>query len=155
MKKNRSLLIKLFLWLVICQLPSLLGAPFVYGNMDWYRMLVKPPLTPPDALFGMVWGVLYVMLGLSAFLVFREKFHARTLALFAGQLALNVCWTPIFFGAHSLIGALLLLLAMLGEMVGLWRACWKTNHLAGYLLLPYCAWLVFATYLTAGFWWLN
>lgn len=155
MKKNKSLLIKLFLWLVVCQIPSLLGAPFVYANMDWYDQLIKPTLTPPDALFGMVWAVLYVLLGLSAFFAFREKFHARPLALFAGQLALNICWTPIFFGAHSLLGALLLMLAMLGEMVGLLRAFWKASPLAGYLLLPYTMWMVFALYLTTGFWWLN
>ena len=155
MKKNTSLLIKLFLWLVICQIPSLLGAPFVYANMNWYNQLVKPTFTPPDALFGMVWAALYVLLGLSAFLAFREKFHARTLALFAGQLALNICWTPIFFGAHSLPGAMLLLLAMLGEMVGLLRAFWKTNRAAGWLLVPYTGWLVFATYLSIGMWWLN
>ena len=155
MKKNKFTLLKLFLWLVICQIPSLLGAPFVYGNMGWYDQLTKPLLTPPDAWFGIVWSILYVLLGLSAFLAFRQKFHAKPLALFAGQLALNICWTPIFFGAHSLLGALLLLLAMLGEMVGLFRAFWKASPTAAYLLIPYTLWMVFATYLTIGFWWLN
>jgi len=127
----------------------------VFSNMDWYRGLLKPPFMPPESVFGIVWGVLYVMLGLSAFLAFREKFHARPLALFTAQLALNVCWTPIFFGAHSLTGALLLLMAMLGEMTGLLRAFWKMDRRAAWLLVPYSAWLVFATYLTVGVWWLN
>ncbi|MCQ2410004.1 MAG: tryptophan-rich sensory protein [Elusimicrobiaceae bacterium] len=155
MKKNKFTLIKLFLWLVICQLPGVLSAPFVYPNLDWYRQLIKPPFIPPEGIFGPVWALLYVSLGLSAFFAFREKFHARPLALFAGQLVLNVCWTPVFFGAHSLLGALLLLLAMLGEMTGLFKAFWRTDRRAAYLLLPYSAWLVFATYLTIGVWWLN
>lgn len=155
MQKNKFTFIKLFLWLVICQLPSLLGAPFVFSNMAWYHSLALPPLIPPGSVFGIVWGVLYILLGLSAFVAFCEKLHARPLALFAGQLVLNVCWTPIFFGAHSLLGAMLLLLAMLAEMVGLFQAFWKLDRVAAWLLVPYAGWLCFAMYLTIGVWWLN
>ncbi|MBR4591772.1 MAG: tryptophan-rich sensory protein [Elusimicrobiaceae bacterium] len=154
MKKTPALL-KLLLWLAICQLPGLLGAQFVYTNMSWYDSLAKPHFIPPGVTFGIVWGLLYLLLGLSAFFAFRNKLHGRTLALFTGQLALNTCWTPVFFGAHSLTGAMLLLLVMIGELAYLFRAFWKTDHTAAWLLLPYSGWLVFALYLTTGVWWLN
>ena len=152
---NTKDLVKLMIWLVICQLPGLMGMSFVYGNMAWYKTLVHPSLTPPEALFGIVWGVLYLLFGISAFLVFRDKLHGKAMMLLVGQLALNACWTPVFFGAHSLVGGLLLLAAMLGELVFLGIAFTKINRIAAGLLIPYGVWLVFATYLTAMTWWLN
>ena len=148
-------LIQLIVWLVVCQLPGILGMPYVFNNMDWYRTLVHPAFTPPEALFGIVWSVLYLMLAVSAFLVFREKLHPRTLLLFILQLALNACWTPVFFGAHSLLGALVLIVAMLIALVFLVAACFKINRPGAWLLVPYGLWLCFATYLTAANWWLN
>ena len=150
-----GMFIKLLVWLVICQLPGLLGVQYVYSNMTWYRTLTHPVFSPPEAVFGVVWGVLYITLGLSAFLAFREHLHGRTLMLFVLQLALNACWTPVFFGAHSLFGALLLLVAMLVALGFLVMACWKIHPLSAWLLVPYGLWLTFASYLTAGTWWLN
>ena len=147
--------VKLIVWLIICQLPSLLGVSFVYSNMGWYKELIHPALTPPEALFGIVWGILYLLLGISAFGVFREKLHGKAMMLFVGQLALNACWTPVFFGAHSLAGGVLLLAAMLGELVFLGISFWKINRASAALLIPYGLWLVFAMYLTAATWWLN
>ena len=153
--KNGIILFKFVTWLVICQLPGLFGMSYVFNNMAWYRTLAHPPLTPPEASFGMVWGVLYILLGISAFLTFREKIHAHAMILFVGQLALNACWTPVFFGAHSLFGGLLLLVAMLVELGFLLAACRQINPTAAWLLVPYGLWLLFATYLTATTWWLN
>ncbi len=151
-------LITLFQWIVwvaIAQLPGILGVQFVYPNMTWYNSLIQPRFTPPDAVFGIVWAVLYVLLGTGAFWAFREKLHSRAMMLFIGQLALNACWTPIFFGAHSLTGGLILIVAMLVEFIFLLRAFGKINTASAWLLTPYGAWLAFATYLTAATWWLN
>lgn len=153
--KQTTILIKLLLWLLVCQLPGLLSAPFVYGNMEWYRQLAHPLLTPPDALFGIVWGLLYALMGISAFLAFRTKIHAKACALLIVQLLLNGCWTPLFFGAHSLAGGFLLLLLMIGMMGALLPAFWRINKTSAVLLLPYSIWLLFAAYLTAGHWWMN
>ena len=147
--------IKLAVWLVLCQLPGILGMQYVYDNMAWYRTLVHPAFTPPEALFGVVWGILYVTLGISAFLVFKDKLHAHVLLLFVLQLALNACWTPVFFGAHSLFGALVLIVVMLVALVFLFWACFQINRTGAWLLVPYGLWLCFATYLTAANWWLN
>ena len=148
-------LIQLIVWLAIAQLPGLLGMQYVFDNMTWYRTLIHPAFSPPEAVFGIVWGVLYVMLGISAFLAFREKLHGHALMLFVGQLALNACWTPVFFGAHSLTGGLILIVAMLVEYVFLFRAFWQIHPISAWLLVPYGVWLTFATYLTAATWWLN
>ncbi len=146
---------KLVGWLLLCQLPGLFGMPYVYGNMNWYNTLSRSSLTPPDAMFGVVWAVLYVLLGISAFYAFCDKIHGRAMMLFVGQLALNACWTPVFFGAHSLTGGLLLLAAMLVEFVFLFGAFWQVSRKSAWLLVPYGAWLLFATYLTGVTWWLN
>ena len=152
--KTKAWLI-LVIWLAICQLPSILGVQFVYTNMVWYNTLLHPHWTPPGVVFGMVWAALYVLLGISAFLAFREKLYRNAMMLFVGQLALNACWTPLFFGAHSLTGGLILIVAMLAEFIFLLRAFGKINTASAWLLVPYGVWLLFATYLTAATWWLN
>lgn len=152
---TRMNVMKLVAWLAICQLPGIWGVQYVYSNMGWYRTLMHPALTPPEAWFGIVWGVLYLTLGVSAFFVFREKLHLQALLLFILQLALNACWTPVFFGAHSLFGALMLIIAMLVAWVFLAKACYLVNRGAAWLLVPYGLWLTFATYLTAATWWMN
>ena len=153
--KHVSTLLKLLLWLIIGQLPSLLGAQFVYTNLDWFHTLAKPSFMPPDALFGIMWGLLYLLLGISGFLAFRHKLHGKAMMLFVGQLALNACWTPVFFGAHSLLGGLVLIVTMLIALVFLFRALWPISRVAAWLLVPYGLWLAFATYLTAATWWMN
>ena len=152
---NTTTLIKLLVWLGLCQLPGILGVQYVYSNMAWYHTLIHPALTPPESLFGIVWGILYLMLGTSAFLAFKDKLHAQALLLFVLQLALNACWTPVFFGAHSLFGALILMIAMFIALVFLCKACYPINRAAAWLLVPYGLWLLFATYLTAATWWQN
>lgn len=148
-------LIKLVVWLAICQLPGIVGVSYVFNNMTWYRSLMHPTFSPPEAVFGVMWSVLYILLGISAFLTFRDKIHGRAMMLFVLQLALNACWTPVFFGAHSLFGALVLIVAMLIALVFLFRALWPISRVAAWLLVPYGLWLAFATYLTAATWWMN
>jgi translocator protein len=124
----------------------------------YYERLRKPPFTPPPAAFGPVWTALYLLMGVAAWLVWREGLSQRTalaLGLFAAQLALNFAWSLIFFGQHR-IGAALI------EIVVLWLTILATivafrsiRPLAGALLVPYLAWVSVATYLNAGIWRLN
>jgi translocator protein len=121
----------------------------------YFRTLRKPPLTPPPAVFGPAWTTLYLLMAVAAWLVWREGLTRRTalaLGLFAAQLALNFAWSLIFFGQHRLGAALL-------EIAALWLAIlltivafWRVRRTAGALLLPYLAWVSFATYLNAGVW---
>lgn len=125
------------------------------AKLDWYRALDKPPGTPPDWVFPVAWTILYAMMGLSLALllaappVFKEKFKA--LLFFGVQLALNLAWTPVFFGAHLMLPALVIILALLAAIFLTIRAAFPLSKPAALLLLPYLAWVAYATYLNAGF----
>ena len=150
-------ILKLFFWLIICQLPGLAGAGTVQPNLEWYHTLRLPPFIPPDAVFGITWGLLYLLLGISAFLAFRSGLQTarKPLILFIVQLALNAWWTPVFFGSHNPKAAFIILLLMLAEGFWLVRTLWNKNRTASLLLLPYVLWLIYAGYLNAGVWLLN
>lgn len=144
--------------MAVSQLPALISMPFVQPNMAWYQTLAKPLLTPPNMLFGLMWSILYVLLGISAAIAFRKGLNNNTraaLGLFIVQLALNALWTPVFFGLHSFTGATVVIVLMLGEGVYLHREIKRLDKVAAWLLLPYWVWLSFATYLTVAFQWLN
>lgn len=150
--------LKLLFWLALCQLPALAGARVVQANLVWYHALALPPFTPPDALFGLAWGVLYILLGTAAFLAFGRGLSLsarKPLILFIVQLALNAWWTPVFFGRHDPAASLLILALILAEGVWLAYALWRRNRAAAWLLLPYGLWLIYAAYLNIGVWALN
>ena len=155
--KNTTKVVNLCAWLLICQIPAIIGSLFVRNAMDWYHTLIQPPLTPPDALFGAVWSVLYVLLGISAFLLLNGnwRMHPKLTALLFIQLVLNTMWTPVFFGMQHLLGALMLIIVILAQAIWLAVCAWKERKIAVWLLMPYFGWLGFATYLTAAFWILN
>ncbi len=125
---------------------------------DWYDALSKPPFTPPGYLFGIVWPILYTMMGFALFLILKTPPRPKrtaAIALFAAQLLLNALWTPLFF-RWRLIGVALL------EIIALWvlilltvAAFQKLSRTAAALLVPYLAWVSFAIVLNAGFWLLN
>jgi len=144
-------------WLLICQIPAAIGGAFVHDHLTWYATLTRPPLAPPDALFGIVWTLLYLLLGASGYLLIGTAWRTRPklTALFLGQLVLNASWTPVFFGLHSLSGAVLVLMLMILQGSWLARTAWRQNKVAVWFMCPYFIWLCFAAYLTAGYWLLN
>lgn len=125
----------------------------------WYRGLTKPAWTPPDQIFGPVWTLLYVLMGVSAWLVSRPGLERRNVraavGLFGGQLALNALWSPIFFGLRAPGLALADILLLWGVLVATVVAFFRVRSVAGLLLLPYLLWTTYATTLNAGVWWLN
>lgn len=141
--------------LVIVPLVLLLG--FLSGRVSqsgpdnvWFAALAKPSLYPPPATFGIVWSILYVLMGVAASLIAAARGasgRALALGLFAVQLLLNLGWSPLFFGIHQISAALYLLIALIVAAVGTLIAFWKVRPVAGMLLLPYCAWLLFASVL--------
>jgi len=126
----------------------------------WYPTLIKPSFNPPNWIFAPVWSMLYVMMGVAAGLVWDKidsdkEVVKKALVLFAVQLALNALWSFLFFGLKNPMLAGL-------EIVILWLMIYEThlqftkiNKIAGFLLLPYLAWVSFATVLNASIWWLN
>lgn len=121
-------------------------------------MLDRPDWAPPASVFGPVWSVLYLLMGVAAWLVWRERDrHASSgwssaLALFIAQLVANALWSWLFFGWHdgaTAFGEIMILAALIVLTVA---AFWRIRPLAGMLLLPYLAWVGFASVLTCAVW---
>lgn len=146
----------LVVWIAICFAAAAIGASFPVD--DWYDNLNRPSIAPPNYLFGPVWTVLYVMMGVAAWLVWRQDSLRQTslpLSIFLIQLALNAAWSWLFFGLHRMdlafVDIVLLGLAILVTAILFYRL----NRLAGCLLVPYLLWVCFATLLNFRFWQLN
>jgi tryptophan-rich sensory protein len=140
----------------LCLLVGAASGAMTRGSLHtWYLTLNQPPGTPPVWLFASVWSGLLVMIGLAAWRVWRAVGAGATLRLWGWQLLANAFWTPAFFGAHSpLLG--LVVVVMLAALVLLTtRAFVKVDRLAGWLMMPYLMWIFYAGYLNIGFWWLN
>ena len=116
----------------------------------WYRPLVKPPWTPPDAVFPIAWTILYLLMGIAAGLVWRRRHRDRRRAIgwFLVQLAFNVLWSPVFFGLHSPAGGLAVILLLLAALVATLVAFFAISRTAFWLLVPYLLWVGYATTLT-------
>jgi len=137
-----------------------LGGYVTSANIEtWYATLQKPSLTPENWVFPVVWNFLYFLMGLSGWLVWRAAggFIAggAALSIFGAQVMLNFSWSVVFFGLHSPGGALIEIFVLLAAVVANILAFWRFSKLAALLLLPYLAWSLFATYLTAMVWLLN
>lgn len=121
----------------------------------WYAALNKPEWNPPSWIFGPVWTLLYLLMAVAAWLVWKRDGWRWPLRLYFVQLALNAAWTPIFFGAHELGWAF-------AEIIALWVAILLTtlsfqcvSKTAGWMLVPYLAWVTFAAFLNFTLWRLN
>jgi translocator protein len=121
----------------------------------WYPSLTAPPGTPPNWVFPAVWTLVYVMIGVAGWLVWRRAGAGHPLRLWGWQLAANALWTPAFFGLHNPPLAFAIVLALLVLIVMTMLAFARLQRVATWLMAPYLAWVVFAAYLNAGFWWLN
>lgn len=124
----------------------------------WYAGLVKPPLNPPNWVFGPVWTALYLAIAYAFYKILSappSQRRRRAIFVFLLQLTLNAGWSFAFFGAHNPFLGLLVVLALealIGVTIMLFR---RINQTAAKLLWPYAVWVAFATYLNAGIWWLN
>lgn len=143
---------RLVLWLIAAFVPAAIGAPF--PAPDYYRRLNKPSWAPPPSIFGPVWSVLYALIGTSAWLVARRggSGSRAALGLWWAQLALNAAWTPIFFGARNRGLALVEILVTWVAIVATTVAFFTRRTAAGLLLLPYLAWVTFASALNYAIW---
>jgi benzodiazapine receptor len=152
--------LKLLISLATCVGAGLLGSIFSRGSItNWYSFLQKPSFTPPNWIFAPVWFLLYILMGISAFLIWRtgfRNFHVReSLIIFLIQLALNALWSFAFFGLKSPITGLIVI-------VPLWTAIllaiinfYRVSRTASLLLIPYILWVSYATALNFSFYLLN
>jgi len=143
-------------WLALCLAAS--GTAFFVSTGGWYASLRKPAWNPPSWLFGPVWTLLYVMMAVAAWLVWREggwKNQARPLALFLFQWLLNVLWTPLFFGMHRAGLAYIEIVALWCVLTATLGLFWRVKKTAGLLLVPYLVWVTFAAALNFTLWHMN
>jgi len=123
----------------------------------WYPTLAKPAFNPPDWVFAPVWSALYLMIAVAGWRAWRRGGGEarRALTVYAVQLALNLSWSFVFFGARLVGPALLVSAALLAAIVANAALFWRLDRLAGALLVPYAAWVAFAAVLNAALWRLN
>jgi len=124
----------------------------------WYPTLNKPPFNPPNWIFAPVWSALYMLIAIAGWRAWcRSAGPRRRLALtaYAVQLALNLSWSFVFFGARLIGPALAVIAALLVAILANAFLFWRIDRAAGALLLPYAAWVSFATLLNAALWRLN
>jgi benzodiazapine receptor len=160
MRINLNEILKLVVSIIICQLAGVIGSIFTTTAIPvWYSTLIKPSFTPLNWIFAPVWTGLYLLMGISAFLVWRKGLDNRlvnsTLRLFIIQLILNTFWSILFFGLRSpllgLVEIILLWVAILLTILSFFRV----SKIAGFLLVPYILWVSFAAILNFSIWRLN
>lgn len=152
--------LKLIASIAVCLSVGLAGSFFTAPSIPtWYATLIKPPFSPPNWIFAPMWTTLYILMGISLFIIWQKypknKKVIPALKLFAVQLFLNAIWSPIFFGAKNLLWALMVIVLLWFFIAKTISAFGKIDKRAGILLYPYLAWVSFATILNFSVWLLN
>ena len=155
-----ALLGKALAAILICQAVGLLAGLATQSSVTtWYPTLTKPSFTPPDWLFAPVWTLLYALMGIAAFLIWRCGLrHVRVqsaLIAFGVQLVLNAGWSFAFFGARSPALGLVVILFLWGTLAWTMNRFFRIRPVAGWLLVPYLAWVTYALALNVAIWILN
>lgn len=158
LESKRGSIVGLIGWLVLGFLAAAVGAIASAHAAEFYSQLTKPAWAPSQNVFGPVWTVLYILMSVAAWLVWRAggwRAHPRTLGLYVVQLALNALWSWLFFawrlGAWAFADICILWLLILAASIAFWRV----RTLAGVLLIPYLAWVSIALGLCYQVWRLN
>jgi tryptophan-rich sensory protein len=152
-------IIKLIFAILICQLAGIIGSFFTAPSVrTWYQTIQKPTFTPPNWLFAPVWTTLFLLMGISLYLILIRRTNKQVklgLLFFGIQLLLNIIWSVLFFGLRNPLLGLI-------EIVILWVfilltiiSFWKIDKRASYLLIPYILWVSFAMLLNFYIWRLN
>jgi len=154
-------IIKLVISCAVPFLIGLMGSLFTTADTlgNWYADLDKPFFNPPNWIFGPVWATLYIMMGISAYLVWQKDINSKAvrivLVCFIVQLFLNAIWTPLFFGLHSPLLGLIDIVLLLNAIIVTVFAFFQISRPSALLLIPYLAWVSFATILNASIYLLN
>ena len=156
-------LLALLGFFLLCYAVAGFGAVFTASSIPtWYAALAKPGFNPPNSLFAPVWTILYGLMAIAAWLVWRTppastRSHGRvsSLVLFGIQLFLNALWTPVFFRLHLLLPALIIIVGLWFFILFATLRFWTVNRIAAALMLPYLAWVGFASALNFEIYRLN
>jgi tryptophan-rich sensory protein len=146
--------------IALCLGAGVIGSVFTFQAIPtWYQTLAKPFFSPPNWIFGPVWTTLYILMGIALYLVWQRTFRNKKLRpliyVFLFHLLINAGWSIIFFGFQSLGGALITIILLWCLIGWLTVRFYQVQKMAGYLLVPYIAWVSFATLLNFSVWQLN
>jgi benzodiazapine receptor len=143
--QNKSaLIISILIPLAIGSLSALIS-----GNMSMYSSINKPSFSPPANIFSIVWTILYILMGISSYIIYvsGNKNTTKTLSIYALQLFFNFCWSIIFFGFSQYLFAFLWLLILIILIIIMIQQFYEISPIAAYLQIPYLIWCMFAAYL--------
>lgn len=143
-KDKSTLIIAILIPIAVGTLSSLFS-----GNMSIYSRINRPPLSPPGALFPIVWTILYVLMGISSYLIYESDspYKGKALTIYGAQLFFNFFWSIIFFGFSQYLLAFLWLLALIALIIIMIYTFYQISPLSAYLQIPYLLWCLFAAYL--------
>jgi tryptophan-rich sensory protein len=146
--------------IIACQCAGLVGSIFTSPAIPiWYAALEKPPFSPPNWLFAPAWGTLYLLMGVAAFLVWRQGLSKAgvksALVIFLVQLVINALWSGVFFGLKSPIVGVVVIVVLWVAILFTILKFFRLSVVAGSLLIPYILWVSFATALNIAIWMLN
>ncbi|MDO7896202.1 tryptophan-rich sensory protein TspO [Pseudomonas citrulli] len=139
-----------FIFLLACAAAASTGIIFKPG--PWYESLVKPGFTPPNWLFPVAWAVIYLLLAWAGYRLALIPGSQTVIALWAAQIALNTLWTPVFFGAHQMVTALVVITVLWLVVAAMVVLTLRLDVITGLILFPYLAWLCVATALNFSIW---
>lgn len=153
MKNGKVLVVSILISVGVGALSALLTR----NSMDVYEKVIQPPLSPPSWIFPVVWTILFILMGISAYLIYRSDslYRNSALRIYATQLAVNFFWSIIFFNLEMYLFSFLWLLLLLVMIVIMIMSFSKINKTAAYLQIPYLLWVSFAGYLNLGIYLLN
>ncbi len=143
---------KLVFSVLVCEVAGIVGSIFTVSAIPtWYSNLIKPSFNPPNWVFGPVWTTLYFLMGIALYLVWikdlKRKENKQATVVFAAQLVLNVLWSIVFFGGHSISGAFAVIVMLWVLILGTLLLFFRISKVAGLLLIPYLVWVSFASVL--------
>lgn len=141
-------------FLIAILIPLAVGSisALISGNMSAYSALNQPPLSPPGCVFPIVWTILYILMGISSYIIYSSKRHekSKALLLYGIQLFFNFCWSIIFFRFNLYLFAFIWLIVLICIIVLMIKEFYRVSSLAAKLQIPYLLWCLFAAYL--NFW---
>ena len=148
---------KLLFYIITTILIGTIPSIFVFKSMNIYTSLNRPPLSPPSIVFPIAWTILYILMGISIYIIMQSKRKLKKNArlIYYIQLATNALWTPIFFGFKEYFLAFLWILMLIVFVITMILTFYKISKKAAYIQIPYLLWLLFASYLNFGVFVLN
>lgn len=149
--KIKNLIISILIPLLVGGLSAILSS----NGMEAYKLLDKPSLSPPGIVFPIVWTILFILMGISSYLVYVKKGNNKALTLYVIQLIVNFFWSIIFFALELRLLAFFVIIALIILVALMIKEFYKINKTSAYLQIPYLLWLLFAAYLNYSVYLLN